>query len=384
MVIVERLKRWSELARLRRAVRRRVSPASLGELAEKLIALGERDEALRTANEGLALFPDSERLAHVRGFALKARLSGEIRRLKEELARRPNPLTYSQLAQVYLELGSHDDALELAAECAERFPLNEASYLVQGEIRAERFRRDLVARDAVLAEAALSKVVRLNSHNVAARMHLAELHWLVGDAAECRTHLAEMLEAAPSAAEVRKFLAEIDARPGSREAATSSFEMLAEAVEANRAFANDVSRFPAPQARAAARAAQRTTVDADRARSAMVVLGGNVGMKNAVLLDQDGASVADFQGQGGLAAGRFVELVTNVRDVADDASRRMDAGALVRVDIEGPGGSVAVARARGLTVAVLYAAPLRVERACEAVEEFVARAVAAPRSHARA
>jgi predicted regulator of Ras-like GTPase activity (Roadblock/LC7/MglB family) len=116
----------------------------------------------------------------------------------------------------------------------------------------------------------------------------------------------------------------------------------------------------------------------------MVVLGGNVGMKNAVLLDQDGASVADFQGEGGLAAGRFVELVANVRDVADDASRRMDAGALVRVDIEGPGGSVAVARARGLTVAVLYAAPLRVERACEAVEEFVARAVAAPRSHARA
>src|SRR6185295_5937516 len=118
-------------------------------------------------------------------------------------------------------------------------------------------------------------------------------------------------------------------------------------------------RFPDPASRAASGAArQDARVDVGSVRSAMAALGGNAGVKNAVLLNKDGAPVAEFAGDGALASARFVELVQGVRDVADDAGRRMDAGALVRVEIEGPGGNVTVARPRGLTVGVLYGEPM--------------------------
>jgi len=385
VAIVERLKRWHELARLRRAARRSPAPASYGELAEKLISLGETGEALRTAEEGLSLFPDSERLDHVRAYARKGPLAGQIRTLREELATRPSPLAYARLAQIYRELGSHDDALATAADCAARFPLNETSHLVQGEIRVERFRRDMVARDATTADQALTKVVRLNPQNVAARMLLAEIHWLVGDARGCREHLRPALAISPSAEGVREFLDELDASAAAESDDPPSFESLAYDVESVRAFANDPSRFPAAAARdAGAGAEPRSGVDAARVRRAMAALGEHAGMRNAVLLDQDGASLAEFAGADGLAPARFVELVKGVRDVADDAGRRMDAGALVRVEIEGPGGNVTVTRARGLTVALLYAAPLRVERACEVVQDFLARTLASPPGGARA
>jgi len=127
VALVEQLKRWRDLARLKSQVRRAPSPATYGGLAERLIALGETDEALLVAEEGLEVFPDADRLHAVQLFAKKGRLSGQIRKLREDLQRRPNPLTYAQLAQVYRELGSYDEALGIAAECAERFPLNEAS-----------------------------------------------------------------------------------------------------------------------------------------------------------------------------------------------------------------------------------------------------------------
>jgi tetratricopeptide (TPR) repeat protein len=384
VAIVERLKRWRGLARLRRAVDRSPTPASFADLAERQIALGEIDEALRTAEEGLELYPESDRLVHVRAYAKKGRLSGQIRGLKDDVARRPTPLAYAQLAQLYRELGGHDEALAIAAECSARFPLNEAGYVVQGEIRAERFRRDLVARDAVIAEEALTKVVRLNPQNAAARLLLAELHWLVGDAAGCREHLGQALAISPTAADAAKFLADLEEPHAAAGASAAPFDSLAQVVEENRAFAGDPSRFPASTERASKSASSRSRFDAEGVKRAMEALGEREGVKNAVLLDKDGASVAEFAREGGLAPAGFIELVTGVRDVADDASRRMDTGALVRVEIEGPGGNVAVALSRGFTVAILYAAPLRVERALEFLQDLVARTPASAHGEARA
>jgi tetratricopeptide (TPR) repeat protein len=375
VAIVERLKRRFVLARLRRAAARSPSPSTYGALAERQIALGDVGDALRTAQDGLDRFPDSERLAHVCVYAKKGRLSGEIRRLRDEIARRATPLAYAQLAELYRELGSDVEALAIAAECAARFPLNEAGYVVQGEIRAERFRRDLVARDAAIADEALTKVVRLNPQNVAALLVLAEIRWLIGDAAGCRGRLREALAIAPAAHDVRTFLEELDAARCAEDEAIGAFDSLAETVEANRAFANDPSRFPAASERDTTGAEpSRAKCDAAGVRRTMAALEGSDGAKNAVLLDRDGGPLAEFAGKDGLAPARFVEMVKGVRDVADDASRRMDAGALVRVEIEGPCGNVTVVRSRELTAALLFTAPLRAERAGEVLRLLVARA----------
>ncbi len=384
MNLFERLKRSRQLARLRRQVKRAPSPASYGTLAERYIAQGELETALVVAEAGLELFPNSERLAHVRIFAKKKNLSGQIRKLKQDLLRRPSPLAFTQLAQIYRELGNVDDALEIASECAERFPLNENPYLIQGEIRLERFLRDQIAKDAMLADTALRKVVRLNGHNLKAHLLLAETNYLVGSMGECRKHLRAVLQIMPTAQEVQEFLRAFDlanAMPSEE----VEFEELAKFIEEAGAFANPPEAFPSlhPHTRRA-REAPRAELDVESLKEQIVQLGEQIGVRNSLVLDREGEILADFSRPDSLSRRQFAELVNDVRDTADDASRRMDTGALVRAEIEGPTGNVTVVRVRNLTIAILYSDPLRTERVWEMLQDFIARNLTTSREAAHA
>jgi tetratricopeptide (TPR) repeat protein len=384
VALVQRLKRWSDLVRLRKQVKNAPTPAAYGELAERLIALGESDEAVKVADEGLLLFPAADRLAHVRLFVQKSRMSAEIRKLRDDIQRRPTPFAYAQLAQIYRDLGSHDEALAIAAQCTERYPLNEAAYLMQGEIRLERFRRDLIAKDAVVAESAMRQVLRLNAHNVTAHLRLAEIYHLVGMRVDCARHLRQVLELSPLASGVREFL---DGPGAAGEAAgeTASFEDAATDVQSRGAFAAAADAFPSSRAAGeAVRGSEEVSVDADSLREAMDAFAGREGLRNAVLLGKDGAIVADYAREGGLGRTQFAELVAGIRDAADDASRRMDTGALVRADIEGPGVNFVLTRVRGMTVALHYDEPLRADGAWAIVQDFTAHQLAAGREESRA
>jgi predicted regulator of Ras-like GTPase activity (Roadblock/LC7/MglB family) len=248
----------------------------------------------------------------------------------------------------------------------------------------ERFRRDLIAKDGVIAESAMRQVIRLNSHNVAAHLRLAELYHLVGMRAECAKHLRHVLAASPGAAGVQEFLA----GPGAADegaVSAESFEECASNVQGNGAFAGSPAAFPSTRSGGAPQAAPAAvSIDADALREAMAAFGERDGVRNAVLLDKDGAIVADYTRAGGIARAAFAELVAAVRDAADDASRRMDTGALVRADVEGPGTNIVLTRVRGITMALLYAEPIRPDAAWEIVQEFTAHHLPAGREPSRA
>ena len=327
--ILGKLQRSRALAKLRRQAKKSPSPATYGALAERYVALGQIDQALKSAEEGLRVFPNSERLAAVRLFAKKKRLTGQIRKLRDDLLRRPTPVAYTQLAEIYRELGDSEGALEMATECAERFPLNESPYLIQGEIRLERFLRDAIAKDAVIAEKALTKVVRLNGHNVKAHLFLAELYHLVGDLPRCRQHLRGVLTIVPGARDVQSFLRNLPSAehddPTPRE-----FDDLARAVEDGGAFANDPTIFPGDHPHMATGIQPRTAleIDVESLKEEVVRLGAHEGVKNSIILDRDGEFLADFTDASSLSRRQFCQLVNSIRETADDASRRMDTGAL--------------------------------------------------------
>ncbi len=379
MRLLERLRRHREITRLRAEVRRTPAPAAFGALAERLLAHGRLDEALAAAEEGLRLFPDADRLAHVRSFVKRKTLAGSIRRLRGELGRRPSPVAYVHLAEIYRELGSEDEALETATQCAERFPLNEAPYLIEGEIRLERFLRDRIAKDGELAEAALRRATRINAHSIKGALLLAELYHLVGAVGACREQLGVVLAANPAAPGVQEFLDGLDAAGG--DAPEPDFYDLVRAVESEGEFARDPAAFPAAIGAGPRRPARRR-VDVDGVADAVVRLGIEDGMRNSVVLDADGVVIAQQGTPLGLAPDAFAELVRRLRAIADDASRRMDTGALVRAEIDGPSGSVTVMRLRSLTVGALYSEPLRADRVWEMLQDCSAPHVTPVREEA--
>jgi hypothetical protein len=85
-----------------------------------------------------------------------------------------------------------------------------------------------------------------------------------------------------------------------------------------------------------------------------------------------------------MARAPFAQLVAEIRDAADDASRRMDTGALARADVEGPAGSLVITRVHGLTIGMQYAEPMRGDRAWEILSEFTSRQLASGREASRA
>ena len=94
--------------------------------------------------------------------------------------------------------------------------------------------RDLIAKDAILAEAALTKVSRLNGHNLKAHLLLAETYYLVGAMSASRQHLRSVLTIMPTAKEVQAFLRELNLP---EDGPTDEFEDLAKAVEEAGAYA---------------------------------------------------------------------------------------------------------------------------------------------------
>ncbi len=378
MKIGESLRRWRDVARLKSRTRRDPSPSTYGDLAERLIAFGSTDDALVVAEEGLRLFPNSERLAQVRLFAKKGRLTVQLRKLREDVVRRPAPAVFTQLAEIYRELGSHDEALEVAAECAERFPLNEGPYLIQGEIRLERFLRDAIAKDAILADEALRRVTRLNAQNGRAHLLLAELYWLTGEMAACRRHLRTVLTITPGAKAVQELVrnlgADVPEAPAADGEDPLTFADRARDIEERGVFVNRPDAFPSTRPSTGVdRSPAR--IDPETLRIEVIALGQTPGVRNAIVLERDGEILADHSDGSGLTRRQFSDLVTAVTATADDASRRMDTGALVRAEIESPSGNVTVVRARNLTIGVLYADPLRSDHVWELVQDFMARSV---------
>ncbi len=259
---------------------------------------------------------------------------------------------------------------------------------MQGEIRVERFLRDVVAQDAVHAEHALRRVVQINSGSVKAHALLAELYHLVGAVADCRRHLHRVLAEKPDADDVQAFLARIGEGTwdGELEDLTSdAFATLARAVEEAGDFVGAPEVFPDLLCHDAdARRRARLHVDIDGLSRDIARVGQTAGVRNTVLLDRDGKVLAEHADDAGLSRRDFAHVIRQLRSTADDTSRRMDAGALVRAEIESPAGDLTIVRVQRLTVGALYSEPLRADSVWELLQDLTARNLSTPTEVAHA
>ncbi len=323
------------------------------------------------AESGLAVFPSNERLERVRTFAKKQELSGRLRHLKQETRLRPSPEAYTELATIYRDLGDDGAAMETAAICAKRYPRHEGPHLITGQLRLDRFVRDKVAKDVVLAHEALERVLTIDKHSTRASLMLAEIHYLVGDMRRCREHLQQVVALMPSARHVHAFLRAGEGR--TRDDSDPGLRSLAERVEQRGEFANPVSGFPRTGESGGGPAARKLKLDTSGLRAQLGALGNERGIANVIVMDREGDVLADHAGASGMDREDFCELVASIGETSDDASRRMDIGTLVRAEIVGPGANLTVARLRSLTVAVLYNEPLKPDEVWTRVQDFVAR-----------
>ena len=149
-------------------------------LANKYIELGRMEEALQVVERGIHTYKGAPRLQDILQFVKKKRSQEGVKRLRDEIRVKPAPAAYSELADIFRDLGDVEQALELASECAEKFPTDPMAPLKIGQIRFDNFLRDVIAYDGIHAYQALQKVRALDPGNAGCRMLLAQFYYAVG------------------------------------------------------------------------------------------------------------------------------------------------------------------------------------------------------------
>jgi len=349
------------------------SPEAFALLAQKHIEMGEMDVALQVADRALQTFKNSQKLKDIVSFIRKKQSQGQVKHLQDEIRVKPSPNVYTQLAGIFQGLGDVDGALDNLTECAEKFPEDAVAFRMIAQIRLEHFLHEVIAYDGVHAVQAIQKAKALAPEDTLVRMLSAQLYYAIGANALAVQELRAELDRNATALDIKSFLDDIG-NPGALEEGTT-VETLIERCEEAGSLVNSLQGFPRVKPGLAQRTGATPKINPVAAMAKAQEIAGTAGVVNLVILDREGRAVASVRGENPLDGDAFRELSHAVERVAYEACRRMDIGSFVKGNCLVPGGGVAFLRRRGTTFAMLFAEPMKADRAAAFLEDFVSKIV---------
>jgi len=363
----------SPLKKLESEAENNPSPDAVAALAQKHIELGQMEEALVVAERGLQTFRNTPRLKDIVLFVKKKRSADAIRRLRDEIRVKPAAQAYSQLADIYRDLGDLDQALDLLAECTERLPGEVAAWRLMGQIRLENYLQEVIAYDGLHAWRALSKVRELSPEDAPCRMLLAQLFFAVGANALSVQELKAELAATPTALDIKGFLDDLGNPPPLPK--DLNIESLIERCEETGALTNSLKGFPRLRPGLVQKTGAAPKINPVAATGLVRERAGTPGVLNLAVLDREGRVVASVRNEGGLDEEAFREAIAQVAASAGEACRRMDIGSFARGSVAFPTGGAAIVRRRGTTFAMFFGDPMKQDRALPILEDFVQKMI---------
>jgi tetratricopeptide (TPR) repeat protein len=188
--LFKRFKITRELTRLEKKAKDDPSPSIFVDLAQVYINLGSQEDALRVVEEGLVLFPRSDELRKVLGFAKKQVLAKKIEHLRGDLSKKPSPALFIKLAQAYLGQGDEDSAFAVCRECLKRYPEDLESRLFLAEMATRAFQKTLKVEKGKEAHMVLLEILERDERNKKAHQELAQLFFGIGYLEGSQHHLS--------------------------------------------------------------------------------------------------------------------------------------------------------------------------------------------------
>ncbi len=363
----------SPLKRLEAEAEENPSSETFLALAQKHIELGEMGQALEVADRGLQKFKNSPKLKDIVVFVKKKRSQDQVKHLRDEIRVKPSPSVYTQLADIYRDLGDMDQALDLLMECAEKFPEDATAFRIVGQIRLENFLQEVIAYDGIHAWKALRKARELTPDDSNARLLLSQLHFAVGANALAVQAMKEELKQNPTALDIKSFLEDIGNPSPTPDGVT--IEALIERCEESGSLTNSLKGYPRVKPGIAQRTVSSPKINTVAAAGIVHETGALPGVKDLVILDREGKTVASVRGAADPQTEAFREMACAVQQVANEGCRRMDIGSFVKGGIYFGGGGVVFVRRRGTTFTLSFGDPLKHDRAATLLEELVQKVV---------
>lgn len=357
MNLFQRLKIWKELKRLGARARENPSPSTYVDLGQVYINLGMCERTLLVADEGLALFPDSEELRTLRNCAQKSQLGKRINEVRARLNKSPDADDYRELAGLYLELGDFGAVHGTCEECIRRFPDDAEAHLILGKARLTSFYRDLSARDGLEAIRCLQKAIRLESSAKGHKL-LAEVLYRIGAVSQTIKHLERVREIDPTDQEVDTLYS----RAKATNSAGEDLDVLFHNVEATGALMN------APVTRETKPVPAGVDESISRIRDALAQIAELAGVRKAAYIKGAKALV-----KGEITDGRdgFLRVVRVVAKASQRFSRRMDIGNFNKGIIDGEFGHICICSYGEVVAGVLCDQGSPVDRVLTELQDLV-------------
>lgn len=359
MKLFQRIKIWKELRRLESRAKEALSPSTYVDLGQVYINMDMIEHALRVADDGLSLFPESEALRKLRKFAKKTQLNRTMKTLRVRLNKGPTPELYKEIADLHVELGDFGAVHATAEECIRRFPDDPGGHLVLAKARLSNFYRDISAREGLEAVRGLERVIELDPANQHARRHLAEILYRVGSVRPAIEHLDIVLKAMPDDREAESLRKEAN----SRKSVAGTLEELFRKVESNRRLVHaQVARTPKKQAFVSddaigpIRDALAHLVEVEGVLKACYIKGSKAMVKGEI---KDGRDA-------------FMRVVRIATKAARRVCRRMDVGTFSKGYVDGEFGHIVVCSFGEVLAAVQCEHGTPVDRIMADLQELVA------------
>jgi tetratricopeptide (TPR) repeat protein len=359
----------SPLKKLQAEMEENPSPEVAASLAQMHIELGQMNDALLVAEKGLQTYKNSPKLRELVRYIRRQRANEPIKRLRDEIKVKPSPAAFTQLGDIYRDLGEIEQSLDLLVECTEKFPEEVVAFRLIGMIRLENFLQEVIAYDGLHAYRALKRGKELAPDDSNVRILLAQLYFAVGANALSVQELREELKSNSNAMEIKDFLDDLGSPPPLDK--DINIEGLVERCEETGALTNSLQGFPRMKPGLAKKTGSAPRINGVAAAGRAKELAGMPGVLNLAILDRDGKPVAAIRNEGGLEDEAFRSMAFEMAGAAGDACRRMDIGSFVRGTVAFPGGGVALLKRRGTTFALHFGDPLKADKALPALENLV-------------
>lgn len=305
------------------------SPYAVAQFVERCIELKALEAALEEAEKGFKDFPASESLLDAYKHLIRVKCDDDLKIYRHEVKTQPSPKAYYRLACLYKEMRDYDQAIDLARKGVELYPDFEGNYIVLGDIRYERFQRDLRASDGLVSVELFEKAADLNHENYRLLYQLAEIYEAIG----AKDHAVEKINAilgfAPDDANALKLLERL------QKMKPPKFKVLKEILQDfERKAANHVGQ------RAAASMGiigQRYTRNPEHLARKLRSLERIEGFGRAIVLGPAGEVLACHPGRPDENR-KHAEALKDLFDAAVECCLRMDISTFEKGFLESPGG----------------------------------------------
>jgi hypothetical protein len=355
------LKSKREVEGVRREMVSARSPYSIASFIEKCVEQRLLDEALQEAERGLREYPESEALVDAYKHLIRVKCDDDLKAYRHEVKTQPGPKAYYRLACLYKEMRDYDQTIELARKGVELYPTFEGNYIVLGDIRYERFQRDLRASDGRQAIDYFEKAADLNRENYRLLFQLAEIYGAIGARDKAMEKINSILAFAPDDANALKLLEEVQKKKASKfkdlKEILADFERRAQSSAEKRSMTLGAL-------------GQRYTKNPEHLARKLRSLERIEGFQRSVVLGPSGELLAGHPG--GPGENKPVgDSLKDIFDAALECSLRMDISTFEKAFFECPGGFVYLTVVDKLKMAVLCGANAKKDRMQSEVFRFV-------------